>query len=154
MLPIRIIACCVLLTVFGFAQEIPVPVERFSHPSRPDAAAKAAAWSELVANPDVPNETHRSISSTFMRFGQEELLRPYVEKYLAAADTAWEELGTHMASHLLANTFPLPLGSPELVERIDRWLEESPANPAAKRFVREGRADVLRALAAQARDAG
>ena len=41
MLPIRIIACCVLLTVFGFAQEIPVPVERFSHPSRPDAAAKA-----------------------------------------------------------------------------------------------------------------
>jgi aminopeptidase N len=122
--------------------------------SRPDADAKAAAWVELVGNPDVPNETHRSISSTFMRFGQEERLEPYVEKYLAAADTAWEELGTHMASNLLEDAFPLPLGSPELVARVDRWLEESPANPAAKRYVREGRADVVRALAAQARDAG
>jgi aminopeptidase N len=121
--------------------------------SRPDPEAKAAAWHDLVANPDIPNETHRSISSTFMRFGQEEVLEPYVEKYLAAADTAWEELGTHMASHLLDGVFPLPLGSPELIERVDRWLEESPANPAAKRYVREGRADIVRALAAQKRDA-
>jgi aminopeptidase N len=120
--------------------------------SRPDAAAKEAAWHELVDNPDVPNETHRSISSTFMRFGQEELLAPYVEKYLQAADTAWEELGTHMASNLLKDAFPLPLGTPELIDRIDRWLEESPANPAAKRYVREGRADVVRALRAQERD--
>ena len=121
--------------------------------SRPDPAAKAAAWTELVANPDVPNETHRSIANTFMRYGQEELLAPYVEKYLEAADTAWEELGTHMASNLLEDAFPLPLGTPELVERIERWLEESPATAAAKRYVREGRADVIRALAAQARDA-
>jgi aminopeptidase N len=121
--------------------------------SRPDAGAKATAWTELVANPDVPNETHRSIAQTFMRFGQEELLAPYLEKYLVAADTAWEEMGTHMASNLLEDAFPLPLGSPELVERIDRWLEESPATAAAKRFVREGRADVVRALAAQACDA-
>jgi aminopeptidase N len=121
--------------------------------SRPDAAAKAAAWNQLVANPDVPNETHRSIASTFMRYGQEELLAPYVEKYLEAADTAWEELGTHMASNLLEDVFPLALGTPALVERVDRWLEESPATPAAKRYVREGRADVVRALAAQARDA-
>ncbi len=122
--------------------------------SRPDAEAKAAAWTELVDNPDVPNETHRSIASTFMRFGQEDLLAPYVEKYLAAADTAWEKLGTHMASNLLEDAFPLPLGSPELIARIDRWLQESPANPAAKRFVQEGRADIARALAAQERDAG
>jgi aminopeptidase N len=122
--------------------------------SRPDAAAKAAAWTELVANPDVPNETHRSIASTFMRHGQEELLAPYVEKYLEAADTVWEELGTHMATNLLEYAFPLPLGSADLLERVDRWLEDSPANPAAKRYVREGRADVARALAAQERDAG
>jgi aminopeptidase N len=89
-----------------------------------------------------------------MRYGQEKLLEPYVEKYLAAADTVWEELGTHMASNLLAGVFPLPLGSQELIDRVDRWLEESPATPAAKRYVREGRADVVRALAAQARDAG
>jgi len=65
----------------------------------------------------------------------------------------WEELGTHMASNLLEYAFPLPLTSPELLERLDRWLEESPANTAAKRLVREGRADAARALAAQQRDA-
>ncbi len=120
--------------------------------SRPDADAKARAWADLVENPDTPNETHRSIAASFMRTGQEDLLEPYLEKYLEAADDIWERLGTHMASNTLEGAFPMPLGSPALVERLDRWLDESPANPAAKRYVREGRADVVRALAAQARD--
>jgi aminopeptidase N len=105
-----------------------------------------------VANPDIPNETHRSISSTFMRFGQEEVLEPYVEKYLAAADTLWEDKGTQRASTALEFMFPKPLASPALLDRVDAGLESSPANPAAKRYVREGRADVARALAAQKRD--
>src|SRR4051812_32087989 len=121
--------------------------------SRPDAAAKAAAWTDLVENPDVPNETHRSIAISFMRHGQEGLLAPYLEKYLEAADSIWERLGTHMASNVLEGSFPLPLGSPETIARIDRWLEETEATPAAQRYVREGRADLARALAAQARDA-
>jgi aminopeptidase N len=121
--------------------------------SQPTAAAKAAAWAELVDNPDVANETHRSIAGSFMRFGQEAVLAPYVEKYLEAADTIWDRLGTHMASNALEAAFPLPLGSPDLVARVDRWLDESPANPAAKRYVQEGRADVIRALAAQQKDA-
>ena len=121
--------------------------------SRPDADAKARAWTDLVANPDTPNETHRSIAASFMRHGQEDLLEPYVEKYLEAADDIWERLGTHMASNTLEGAFPVPMGSPALVERLDRWLDESPANPAAKRYVREGRADVVRALAAQEKDA-
>jgi aminopeptidase N len=121
--------------------------------SRPTAEAKAAAWVDLVDNPHVPNETHRSIAAAFMRHGQEDVLAPYVEKYLEAADTIWERLGTHMASSALEDAFPVPMGSPALVERIDRWLEESPANAAAKRYVQEGRADVVRALAAQRKDA-
>jgi aminopeptidase N len=121
--------------------------------SRPTPEAKAHAWTDLVDNPDVPNETHRSIASVFMRYGQEDVLEPYVEKYFAAADTIWDRLGTHMASYALEAAFPRPLGSPALVARIDRWLDESPANPAAKRYIREGRDDVLRALAAQEKDA-
>jgi aminopeptidase N len=121
--------------------------------SQPTAEAKAAAWTDLVDNPDVPNETHRSIAGSFMRFGQEDVLAEYVEKYLEAADTIWDRLGTHMASNALESAFPLPMGSPDLVARVDRWLDESPANPAAKRYVQEGRADVVRALAAQQKDA-
>jgi aminopeptidase N len=121
--------------------------------SQPTAEAKAAAWSDLVDNPDVPNGTYSSIAAAFMRHGQEAVLEPYLEQYLEAADGVWERLGTHMASDFLEGAFPLPLGSPDLVARVDRWLDESPANPAAKRFVQEGRADVVRALAAQQKDA-
>ena len=78
------------------------------------------------------------------------MLAPYVEKYLAAADTIWEEKGTQRASTALEFIFPKPLASQELLDRVDAWLETSPANPAAMRYVREGRADVARALAAQA----
>ena len=41
----------------------------------------------------------------------------------------------------------------ETLHRVDRWLAESDANPAAKRYVREARADIARALKAQAADA-
>ncbi|HEU4812312.1 MAG TPA: ERAP1-like C-terminal domain-containing protein, partial [Nocardioides sp.] len=121
--------------------------------SRPTAEAKAEAWEIAIVRDDVPNETHRSVALAFQRFGQDEVLAPYVEKYLTAADTLWEERGTHLASTALEYMFPKPLASQELLDRVDAWLESSPANPAAKRYVHEGRDDVARALAAQARDA-
>ena len=65
----------------------------------------------------------------------------------------WEEKGTQRASTALEYIFPRPLASQELLDRVDAWLETSSANPAAKRYVSEGRADVARALAAQAKDA-
>ena len=121
--------------------------------SRPSAEAKAEAWEQATVQENVPNETHRSICLAFMRFGQEELLAPYAEKYLQAADDIWERLGTQKASTALEYTFPAPLAGPELLERLDTWLDSSPANPGAKRYVREGRDDVARALRAQAKDA-
>ena len=41
----------------------------------------------------------------------------------------------------------------ELLDRVDAWLAQTTANPAAVRYVKEGRADVARYLAAQAKDA-
>ena len=81
------------------------------------------------------------------------MLQPYVEKYLAAAETMWEEKGTQRTSTALQHIFPKQLAGQELLDRVDQWLESSQANPAAKRYVREGRADLVRALAAQERDA-
>ncbi len=121
--------------------------------SRPTAEAKAEAWEIAMVRDDVANETQRSVVMAFHAFGQEEVLAPYVEKFLAAADTLWEDKGTQRASTALQFMFPRPLAGQELLDRVDRWLEESPANPAAKRYVREGRDDVARALRAQAKDA-
>ena len=48
----------------------------------------------------------------------------------------------------------MPLVSEQALARLDEWLATSTANPAAKRYVEEGRADMARALAAQRRDRG
>ena len=89
---------------------------------------------------------------------QEELiaqvgLAPYLDRYLEAAETCIDTLGFHKGSVLLEYGFPKALGSRELVERVDAWLAANDAPKGALRYVQEGRADVLRALAAQERDA-
>ena len=100
---------------------------------------------------DVPNETQRSVVLSFMQPGQEEVLEPYVEKYLEVADTLWEEKGTQRASTALEYIFPRPLASPELLDAGRApGCGTHRANPAAKRYVREGAADVERYLAGQA----
>ncbi len=120
---------------------------------RPTAEAKAQAWHDAIERDDVANETQRQIAYAFQVPGQAELLAPYFEKYLEVADTIWEEKGTQRASTALEYMFPMPLVSEATLRRIDEWLASSTANPAAKRYVREGRADMARSLAAQARDA-
>ncbi len=122
--------------------------------ARPTAEAKAESWDLAVARDDIPNETQRSVVVAFMLPGQEAVLEPYLERYLAMADTIWEDKGTQRASTALEYIFPRPLASPALLERVTTWLRDSPANPAAKRYVREGAADVERYLAGQAKDAG
>jgi aminopeptidase N len=121
---------------------------------RPTAAAKEQAWNDAVLRDDVPNETQRQIALAFNVHGQDEVLRPYLARYLEIASTIWEEKGTQRASTVLEWMFPRTLISSETLDAVDAWLESSDANPAAKRYVREGRADIARALAAQARDAG
>ena len=122
--------------------------------ARPTAEAKAEAWEIAVVRDDVPNETQRSVVLSFMQHGQDELLAPYVDKYLEVAETLWERKGTQRASTALEFLFPRPLASRELLDRVSTWLQDSAANPAAKRYVHEGAADVERYLAGQAKDAG
>ena len=82
------------------------------------------------------------------------MLEPYITRYLEAASTIWEEKGVQRASVVLEWLFPRAIPTQRTLEAVDAWLRTSQANPAAKRYVREGRADIERALAAQARDAG
>ena len=103
--------------------------------SRPDAAAKSAAWSDLVDNPEIPNGTYSAIAAAFMRHGQQELLEPYLEQYLEAADDIWERLGTHMASNFLEGAFP-----PAARQRGDG----RPAGPLARGVAGQPRGQALR----------
>ncbi|MGZ4460431.1 MAG: aminopeptidase N [Nocardioidaceae bacterium] len=120
----------------------------------PTAEEKAKAWHTAVVADGVANETQRSIAYVFDAAGQQDVLGEYLEKYLEAAETIWEEKGVQIASTTLEYMFPRALTGPEAQARVESWLETSTANPAAKRYVREGLADYRRAAAAQAKDAG
>ena len=115
----------------------------------PTREAKAEAWEDGALRDGVANETQRSIAYVFDVSEQIEALEPYVDRYLQVADTIWEEKGTQIASTMLEYMFPRALTGAETLAKVDAWLESSPADPAAKRFVLEVRADIARALAAQ-----
>ncbi|MBA2445117.1 MAG: aminopeptidase N [Nocardioidaceae bacterium] len=119
----------------------------------PTAEAKARAWSEAVERDDIPNETMRSIATSFAQPGQEDVLVPYLERYLNIAHGIWEKRGVHRAATVLEHMFPRVLATEETVAAVDAWLQTTEANPAARRFVSEGRDDVARSLTAQRRDA-
>ena len=119
----------------------------------PTAEAKEAAWSAAVVSEETPNETQRSIARVFQVAGQDELLAPYVDRYLEVAETVWEDKGVQRATTILENLFPRVLASADVLERVQAWLETTSATPAAVRYVREGAADLERALAAQQCDA-
>ncbi|HET7328251.1 MAG TPA: aminopeptidase N [Nocardioidaceae bacterium] len=121
--------------------------------ARPTAAAKDRAWNDAVVRDDVPNETQRMIAASFQRPGQEEVLLPYVDRYLELASGVWEAKGTQLATTILLLLFPRGIPTREVADKVDAWLDTAQANPAARRLVLEGRADLERALRAQQRDA-
>lgn len=120
---------------------------------RPDPDAKEQAWQDVVVRTDVANETQRSMALAFQVPDQAELLAPYVERYLDVAATVWEARGTYRATLILVWLFPSTLADEQTRARVRSWLDGTDANPAARRLVSEGLADLERALRAQAADA-
>ncbi|WP_210502647.1 aminopeptidase N [Nocardioides xinjiangensis] len=120
--------------------------------SQPTAEAKEAAWNALL-DPATANETSREIAFSIFRFGQEDVIAPYLEKFLDASATLVDVLGFHKASVILEYGFPKPLGSEATLARLDEWLAGSTAPKQAQRYVGEARAEIARALTAQRFDA-
>src|SRR5699024_6868907 len=123
----------------------------FARAVQPASEAKEAAWRDAIERDDLANETQRQTAAAFAAPGQAEVPEAYRAKYLPAAETIREAKGVQRASTALELMFPMPLVSRESLDRINDWLENSPANSAAKRYVREGADDMARALRAQER---
>ncbi|MCC2592455.1 aminopeptidase N [Tessaracoccus sp. OS52] len=94
----------------------------------PDAEAKAEAWRLATADPDVPNETHRNICMGFHRYGQDEMLAPYAQRYkevaaqIAAREGVWAERGYATIGTTLRWLFPDTIVDESLVADFDGWL--------------------------------
>ncbi|GAB2576668.1 aminopeptidase N [Kribbella endophytica] len=123
--------------------------------ARPTAEAKEAAWQIAVESEDTPNETQFRTILGFQQPGQEDLLRPYVGKYLSAAKDVYTRLGSSMGENVLVYLSPRHLAESSTLDALTGWLdsEAEAIDAPTLRYVGEARADLVRALAAQRRDA-
>ncbi|MFF0346053.1 aminopeptidase N [Kribbella sp. NPDC004875] len=122
--------------------------------ARPTVEAKEEAWRIAVESEDTPNETQFRTILGFQQPGQEDLLRPYVEKYLSAAKDVYTRLGSSMGENVLVYLSPRHLADQSTLDALTGWLdaESSSVDAPTLRYVTEAQADLTRAIAAQATD--
>ncbi|MCX5042804.1 aminopeptidase N [Aldersonia sp. NBC_00410] len=120
--------------------------------ARPQAAVKEKAWATVIEDDSVANITARSIISGFAPQGQGELLAPYLQRYFDAIPGVWERRSSEVAQTVVVGLYPSWEINEHALEVADEFLAaEHPA--ALRRLVVEGRAGVVRALAARKFDA-
>ncbi|MFI6097614.1 aminopeptidase N [Lentzea sp. NPDC051213] len=115
---------------------------------RPTTAAKDEAWDRAVNDDDLPNAVSEAIIAGISHPGQKELLAPYVERYFADVKGVWDRRTSERAQSMVVGMFPAWSIARSTVEAADAWLAED-RPPALRRLVSEGRAGIVRALAAQ-----
>jgi aminopeptidase N len=122
--------------------------------SRPTPEAKAEAWRIAVESTETPNETQFRTILGFQHPGQEDLLRPYIDKYLEAAKDVYSRLGSAMGENVLTLLAPKILAEQSTADALAGWLDNEgrTADAPTRRYVQEAHADLVRALAAQQRD--
>ncbi|MFD8497517.1 aminopeptidase N [Amycolatopsis sp. NPDC059657] len=115
---------------------------------RPTEEAKADAWQRAVYDDALPNAVSDSLISGFSHPGQKALLGSYVAKYFEVIDEVWARRSSERAQPTVVGLFPSWAVEASTVEAADAWLTgEQPA--ALRRLVSEGRAGIVRALAAR-----
>jgi aminopeptidase N len=122
--------------------------------ARPTAKAKEQAWAEAIDG-GLPTAIVEATALGFTRPGTApDLMRPFVERYHALLDTVHDRGSHALVESIVYGLYPRPLADAALRDRTQAWLDANPDAPAAlRRLVVENRDPVVRALAAQERDA-
>ncbi|WP_182346781.1 aminopeptidase N [Tomitella gaofuii] len=121
--------------------------------ARPQQSVKDRAWTQATEDDEIPNITVRAIVAGFTAVGQSALLEPFVGRYFDTIASVWERRSSEVAQTVVVGLYPSWSVHEESVAAADAFLAAD--HPAAlKRLVSEGRAGVVRALAARRSDAG
>jgi aminopeptidase N len=123
-----------------------------AHASRPSADAKAAAWSAVVEENDLPLAKRRAIAGGFAVVGQDELLAPYVEPYFANVGRFWEERTRDEALSIIRGLFPGTLIGPDVIDATAGVLADDRLPGPVRRILLEGKDGMERAMRARAAD--
>ncbi|MBE8521757.1 aminopeptidase N [Amycolatopsis sp. H6(2020)] len=119
---------------------------------RPTDEAKADAWQRAVYDDELPNAVSDSLISGFSHPGQKALLGSYVARYFEVIDEVWQRRSSERAQPIAIGLYPSWAVEPETVTASDEWLKGDHPQ-ALRRLVSEGRAGIVRALAARDFDA-
>jgi aminopeptidase N len=123
--------------------------------ARPTAEAKAEAWRQATDDDTVPNATHFQVCVNFWQLDQDDVLRPYVQRYLdvakAISDGAdgWGDRSSAIKQQVLGRLFPRPLVDRPTLQLLNLWLQGTQLSDYARRQVNEHRDDAARALRCQ-----
>jgi aminopeptidase N len=116
--------------------------------SRPQVAVKDAAWQRLITDVDLSNSAARAISAGFNAPGQDDLLRPYTSRYFDTILSVWQTRSPEVQKTLATNLYPSWDVRSSSIDAAHTFLTGDLPS-ALNRIVREGKADVVRALAAR-----
>ena len=119
----------------------------------PTEDAKERAWDSIVSDPDLPNALLDATLGGFAQTGQDDLLRPYRDRYFAALDDIWRHRTPEMAQSITMLLYPYLLVEDDTIAAADTYLARTDIRASARRLVSEGRDATARALRARARDA-
>jgi aminopeptidase N len=115
----------------------------------PTPEAKERAWRLAVHDDSLPNAVSDAVISGFSHPAQRALLAPYVDRYFAEVADVWQRRTSERAQPVVLGLFPSWAVDKATVEAADAWLADDSRPPALRRLVSEGRAGVVRALAAR-----
>jgi aminopeptidase N len=116
---------------------------------RPLASAKDLAWQRAVHDDELPNAINEAIVSGFSHPAQRSLLAPYTARYFEDVDDVWARRTSERAQIVVVGLFPSWAVDKSTVDAADAWLADESKPAALRRLVSEGRAGIVRALAAR-----
>ena len=119
----------------------------------PSAEAKERAWQRAVHDDSLPNAMNEAAIAGFSHPAQRDLLGGYVERYFAEIRGVWERRTSELAQNVVVGLFPSWAVEQSTVDAADAWLADDSTPAALRRLVTEGRAGIVRALAAREFDA-
>jgi aminopeptidase N len=115
----------------------------------PTAEAKERAWQRAVHDDSLPNAVSDAIISGFSHPAQRGLLADYTDRYFAEVAEVWQRRTSERAQPVVQGLFPSWAVDKRTIDAADAWLADESRPAALRRLVSEGRAGVIRALAAR-----
>ncbi len=120
-----------------------------AHASRPDAAAKAAAWSKIVDDDSLSNHLVWATAEGFWQVDQDALTASYVDRFVVDMPIMAARRAPQVAERLMKLAYPSTVVEPGALAALTAMADQGGLAPVLARLVRDGNDDLERALAAR-----